>query len=119
VAIDEIQIQQVMINLLRNAAEAMHGSATRQLTVTTAAEDGGPVCVTVADTGIGLPDHVQRRLFEPFVTTKDTGLGIGLSICRTIVEAHQGRLWTEPNEGGGAKFRFRLPVAMPKALASD
>jgi two-component system sensor kinase FixL len=111
VSIDKVQIQQVMINLLRNAAEAMQNSSKRELTVRSSREDLGFVAVSVADTGNGLPDNVRKRLFEPFVTTKDTGLGIGLSICRTIVEAHGGRLWAEANKGGGAVFRFRLPIA--------
>lgn len=111
VSIDKVQIQQVMINLLRNAAEAMQNTTKRELTVTTALEDGGFVAVSVADTGSGLPDKVRKRLFEPFVTTKNTGLGIGLSICRTIIEAHGGRLWAEANKGDGAVFRFRLPLA--------
>jgi two-component system sensor kinase FixL len=111
VSIDKVQIQQVMINLLRNAAEAMQHATTRELTVTTALEDRAFVAVSVADTGTGLPDKVRKRLFEPFVTTKSTGLGIGLSICRTIIEGHGGRLWAEPTKGGGAVFHFRLPIA--------
>jgi two-component system sensor kinase FixL len=114
VLIDKVQIQQVMINLLRNAAEAMANSTTRELTVTTGREDGGFIVVGVADTGTGLPENVKKRLFEPFVTTKQSGLGIGLSICRTIIEAHGGRLWATPNKGGGAVFRFRLPIAKPE-----
>jgi two-component system sensor kinase FixL len=110
VFIDKIQIQQVMINLLRNAAEAMQDSTRRELTVVTALEDNYAL-VTVSDTGPGLAEEVLRRLFEPFVTTKQSGLGIGLSICRTIIEAHGGRLWTETNKAGGAVFRFRLPLA--------
>src|SRR5262249_20276694 len=95
VPIDKVQIQQVMINLLRNAAEAMRDSGKRELTVTTARDADGFVVVSVQDTGPGLPAEVQKHLFEPFVTTKDTGLGIGLSICRTIIESHGGRLWSE------------------------
>jgi two-component system sensor kinase FixL len=114
VLIDKVQIQQVMINLLRNAAEAMANSTTRELTVTTGREDGGFIVVGVADTGTGLPENVKKRLFEPFVTTKQSGLGIGLSICRTIIEAHGGRLWATSNKGGGAVFRFRLPIAKPE-----
>ncbi len=66
--------------------------------------------MTVADTGPGLSTEVARRLFEPFVSTKPNGMGMGLNICRTIVQAHGGRLWSDPNPGGGTIFRFRLPV---------
>jgi two-component system sensor kinase FixL len=111
VAIDKVQIQQVMINLLRNATEAMSSSARREIAVTTVREKNGFVAVSVTDTGPGLSDNVRKRLFEPFVTTKASGLGIGLSICRTIIEAHGGRLWAETSSGGGAVFHFRLPVA--------
>lgn len=113
VLVDKIQIQQVMINLLRNAVEAMRDSPVRALGVTTSHEDGFAV-VSVSDTGSGLSDEVRKRLFQPFVTTKETGLGIGLSICRTIIEAHDGRLWAEAGESGGTVFRFRLPVAAPE-----
>jgi len=111
VAIDKVQIQQVMINLVRNAIEALQESRCRNLTVATARDGDDFVSVSVADTGPGLAAEVAASLFQPFVTTKAQGLGIGLSICRTIVEAHGGRLWMEPNEGGGTVFRFRIPVA--------
>jgi two-component system sensor kinase FixL len=111
VFIDRIQIQQVMINLLRNAVEAMQSAPRRELRVSTSQEDDGHVRVSVADTGPGLSPEISATLFQPFMTTKDQGLGIGLSICRSIVESHGGRLWTEPNEGGGAIFLFRLPGA--------
>jgi len=110
VSIDKVQIQQVMINLLRNAVEAMQESPRRALTVTTA-RDGNSALVSVRDTGPGLSREVAASLFQPFVTTKENGLGIGLSICRTIVEAHGGKLWMEPNPNGGTVFQFRLPVA--------
>jgi len=108
--IDKIQIQQVMINLLRNAAEAVQQSKRRELKISTRL-DGDYASVSVADTGPGMPDDVAQRLFQPFVTTKSQGLGMGLAICRTIVEAHGGRLWAEPNPGGGTLFAFVLPVS--------
>ncbi len=109
VSIDKVQIQQVMINLVRNAVEAMQESQRRALAVTTG-RDNGFALVSVADTGPGLSPEVAASLFQPFVTTKEHGLGIGLSICRTIVEAHGGKLWMEPKAGGGTVFRFRLPL---------
>lgn len=111
VFVDRVQIQQVMINLLRNAQEAMQSTPRRELSVSTSRDDDEHVRVSVTDTGLGLPAEVSAMLFQPFTTTKEHGLGIGLSICRSIVEAHGGRLWTEPNEGGGAIFHFRLPIA--------
>ena len=109
--IDKVQIQQVVINLVRNAVEAMQQSTKRVLTVSTARDGEEFVLVRVADTGPGLAPEVAASLFQPFVTTKEHGLGIGLSICRSIIESHGGRLWMEPNKGGGALFQFRLPVA--------
>jgi two-component system sensor kinase FixL len=107
--IDKIQIQQVLINLIRNAIEAMHDSSKRDLTIRTKADDGA-VEVGVSDTGPGLSDDVAARLFQPFVTTKEKGMGIGLTICQSIIEAHNGRIWAIPNQDGGVEFRFRLPV---------
>jgi two-component system sensor kinase FixL len=107
--IDKIQIQQVLINLIRNAIEAMHESPRRNLTIRTKLEDGA-VEVGVSDTGPGLSADVAARLFQPFVTTKEKGMGIGLTICQSIIEAHNGRIWTIPNQDGGIEFRFRLPV---------
>jgi two-component system, LuxR family, sensor kinase FixL len=111
VSMDKVQIQQVMINLVRNAVEAMQESEQRRLTITTARDESDFVRVSVADTGPGLPDAIAASLFQPFVTTKENGLGIGLSICRTIIESHGGRLWMEPHNGGGTIFHFRLPIA--------
>jgi two-component system sensor kinase FixL len=105
---DRVQIQQVLLNLIRNAVEAMAESPRRELTLTTAARDGGMVEVAVADTGPGLAEQVARQLFQPFVTTKRQGMGVGLSISRTIVDAHGGKIWAEKNENGGTTFRFTL-----------
>jgi two-component system sensor kinase FixL len=106
--VDRVQIQQVLLNLIRNAVEAMEGHEVRELSIGTATE-AGAVLVSVADTGGGIPPEIETRLFQPFVTTKADGMGIGLSVCRTIVEAHGGRLWVEPNGGNGSVFRFTLP----------
>jgi two-component system, LuxR family, sensor kinase FixL len=111
VMIDKIQIQQVVLNLVRNALEAMAGRQRRELHLTTVAGPEGFVAVAVADTGPGLSEEVAAKLFQPFVTTKDDGMGIGLSICRSIVDAHGGRLWATPNPDGGVTFHFHLPVA--------
>jgi two-component system, LuxR family, sensor kinase FixL len=110
IRIDRVQIQQVMVNLMRNAVEAVQQCEQRELRVSTRL-DGDFVAIGVSDTGPGLPEEIAARLFEPFVSTKSQGLGMGLAICRTIVEAHGGRLWAEPNRSGGTAFRFVLPVS--------
>jgi len=107
---DRVQIEQVLINLLRNAIEAMHASPIRKVTISTYAKGPKTVEISVADTGPGIPEEIAARLFEPFVTTKEKGMGVGLSICRTIVEAHGGQLWMTPNPTGGTIFRIQLPV---------
>ncbi|MEI9991963.1 MAG: PAS domain S-box protein [Rhizomicrobium sp.] len=111
--VDRIQIQQVILNLVRNAVDAMSNSERRDLIVATAMDGPGHVCVTVSDTGPGIAPDVMARLFQPFVTTKENGMGVGLTICQSIVEAHDGKIWGEGNERGGATFGFRLPVADP------
>jgi two-component system sensor kinase FixL len=109
---DRIQIQQVLVNLIRNAIESMvDGSADRRLEVATAAGGRGTVEIAVADTGPGLAPEIARHLFQPFMTTKRKGMGLGLSICRTIVEAHGGKIWVEDRAGGGTVFRFTLRSA--------
>ena len=111
VDVDKVQIQQVLVNLLRNAMEAMEESAVRQIAIETYAIESEWVGIAVSDTGSGMSDEVARRLFEPFVTTKESGMGFGLSMSRSIIEEHGGRIWAEPNPEGGTIFRFRLPVA--------
>jgi two-component system sensor kinase FixL len=108
VLVDKIQIQQVLLNLIRNAVEAMEASAVRTLSISTSSADNGMVEVRVDDSGPGVSPEIAGRLFLPFVTTKPQGMGVGLSICRTIIEAHGGRLWVESSPSGGASFRFTL-----------
>lgn len=108
VLVDRVQIQQVLINLMRNAVEAMSEAAVRQLVVSTRGDEHGLVRVTVADTGPGVEADVAKDLFRAFNSTKVGGMGLGLSICRTIIEASGGRIWMEPREGGGALFHFTL-----------
>ena len=108
VLVEKVQIQQVLLNLIRNAIEAMHGCPRKELVVETVLLDQGMVEVRVADTGSGLAEEIVSRLFQPFVTTKPAGMGVGLSISKRIVEAHGGEMWAEPSPGGGTMFRFTL-----------
>lgn len=116
VLVDRIQVQQVLINLMRNAIEAMSGSPVRMLTVSSRPHDEGFVRVTVADTGPGVAPEIAADLFRAFNSTKESGMGLGLSICRTIVEANGGRIWMEPRTGGGTEFHFTLVRAGGEAL---
>jgi C4-dicarboxylate-specific signal transduction histidine kinase len=109
---NRVQLQQVIFNLLRNALEATAQSGRRELQLATNRIDSESIEIVVADRSPGLPDEIAQHLFEPFRTTKRNGMGLGLSICRTIVEAHGGRLQYERNTGGGALFRVTLPVAL-------
>jgi PAS domain S-box-containing protein len=108
---DRVQLQQVILNLLLNAVEAMRElhDRPRELVIRTAREAGDEVWVSVRDSGIGFDPLAAGRLFDPFYTTKPEGMGMGLSVCRAILESHQGRLWAAPNEGPGATFAFSLP----------
>lgn len=109
---DRIQIQQVLVNLIRNAIEVMTETPNdRRLEIASVAGSRELVEVSVSDTGAGLAPDVARHLFQPFVTTKRKGMGLGLSICRTIVEAHGGKIWVEDRRGGGTVFRFTLRTA--------
>ncbi len=110
VLVDKVQIEQALVNLMRNAKEAMSDLPERRLTISTLLSDG---CIQtdIVDTGRGLPDEVKQHLFEPFATTKSEGLGVGLSISRSIIEAHYGKIWAEANPGGGTRFSFTLPLA--------
>lgn len=111
VVADRVQIQQVLVNLLRNAMEAMSESERRELSVTAASAGDGMIEIAVADTGSGFAEGISTNLFQPFFTTKEAGMGVGLSISRTIIEAHGGQMLAETNEAGGATFRFTLPAA--------
>lgn len=111
VLVDRVQIQQVLLNLIRNAMEAMHQTRFGRLTIVAVHREPGFIEVIVSDSGPGLPAEVAKRLFEPFVSTKSTGMGVGLSISRTIIEAHEGRIWADASPMGGTSFHFTLPDA--------
>jgi two-component system sensor kinase FixL len=115
VLVDRVQIQQVLVNLFRNALEAMAPSTHRELVVAHAKVADDMIEIAVSDTGSGFHDDVVPHLFQTFFTTKETGMGVGLSISRSIIEAHGGRMWAETNASGGATFRFTLPAA-PKEI---
>jgi len=108
---DRVQIQQVLVNLFRNALEAMAESPRRELNAINFRGTDDMIEIAVSDTGSGFQDDVKPNLFQTFFTTKETGMGVGLSISRSIIEAHGGRMWAESNAAGGATFRFTLPAA--------
>src|SRR5207247_4404998 len=111
---DDVQLQQVLLNIITNACDAMaeNPPGDRRLRISTSAESGS-VCVSIADQGRGLPNGDSSQIFEPFFTTKSHGLGIGLAICRSIIAAHHGLLWSEPNKGRGVTLRIELPAIWP------
>ena len=116
VAGDRIQIQQVILNLILNSTEALMNmkKQARSITVRTHQQDTQTVTLSVKDNGQGIEAKAMPHLFEPFYTTKQEGLGMGLAICRSIVETHGGHLWAENNPDGGATFYFTIPIAREK-----
>jgi signal transduction histidine kinase len=118
---DRVQLQQVILNLLRNASDAMStiDDRPRELLIKTEPEEDDSVRLTVQDTGVGFDPKTMDRLFEAFHTTKNDGMGIGLSVSRSIVESHQGRLWATLNEGSGATFSFSIPRALRSMMGAD
>jgi signal transduction histidine kinase len=119
VAGDRVQLQQVVLNLALNACEAIADgdSSERQLLIVSKLEDGA-VRISVTDRGHGIPEGRREQVFERFFTTKKEGMGLGLSICRTIIDAHRGKIWATNNSGRGATFHFSLPVVSPDALSA-
>ncbi|PXA96671.1 PAS domain-containing sensor histidine kinase [Nostoc sp. 3335mG] len=116
VLVDRIQIQQVLVNLIRNAVEAMADSPVRELVIAARPAANNMVRVSVSDTGSGIDPLVGSKLFQAFATGKENGMGLGLSICRTIIEAHGGRIWAEPRLGGGTIFQFTIMAAKAEDL---
>jgi two-component system sensor kinase FixL len=108
---DRIQIQQVLVNLFRNALEAMEKTQQRELVVSVVPASDSMVEIAISDTGHGIGPEIRRKLFEPFVTTKVHGMGVGLSISKSIIEAHGGKMWVEDNPVGGSVFRFTIIAA--------
>ncbi len=117
---DRVQLQQVVLNLLRNASDAMSAvdDRPRHMVITTEREEGDRVRLTVQDAGVGLDPQAMDRLFEAFYTTKNDGMGMGLSVSRSIIERHHGRLWAAPNDGPGATFSFSIPCGPASATGA-
>ena len=115
---DRVQIQQVLVNLLRNAMEAMAETSKKELSVANLQAPGEMIEITVSDTGSGLSEEVISNLFQPFFTTKETGMGVGLSISRSIIEAHGGQMQAGSNAAGGATFHFTLPAVSREEAAN-
>jgi C4-dicarboxylate-specific signal transduction histidine kinase len=117
VVANAVQMRQLFTNLIANAYDAMENSTERRLSISSSAVDGNAIRVDVADSGAGISPAIKTRLFEPLITTKAHGLGVGLSIIHSIVKEHQGQIWTEPNPGGGTVFVLTLPVDKQAVLA--
>ena len=109
---DRVQLQQVVLNLVMNAIDAMSGITSRpkEILIRSRREGTAGVRITVEDSGVGLTLETAEKVFHPFFTTKPQGIGMGLSISRSIVESHAGRLWAVPRPSGGAVFQFTVPV---------
>ncbi|MGB6677954.1 MAG: PAS domain S-box protein [Terriglobales bacterium] len=118
---DRVQLQQVILNLLRNGSDAMSAveDRARQLVIRTERDEGDRVRLTVQDTGVGFDPQTVDRIFDPFYTTKGEGMGIGLSVSRSIIENHHGRLWATLNEGPGATFSFSIPHVPENLIRAD
>jgi two-component system sensor kinase FixL len=116
VLVDRVQIQQVLVNLFRNALEAMTESPRREIAASSTKASDDTVELSISDTGHGFSEATVANLFDTFFTTKETGMGVGLSISRSIVEAHGGEMWAETNDSGGATFRLTLPIASTEDL---
>jgi signal transduction histidine kinase len=118
---DRVQLQQVILNLLRNGADAMNAidDRPRMLSIRTEVDAADAVRLSVQDAGVGFDGKDADRLFEPFYTTKDDGMGIGLSVSRSIIESHNGRLWAKLNDGPGATFSFAIPCQRTAAGPSS
>lgn len=116
--VDRIQVQQCLVNLIRNALQAMEAMGDKRIHIAARALTDEQIEVTVADSGTGIDPAIADRLFQPFLTTKRSGMGLGLSVCHRIVDAHGGRIWTSPAPGGGTIFHLTLPTAPSEAAAS-
>lgn len=111
---DRVQLQQVILNLIRNASDAMIGidNRPRRMVVKTERDTDDTARLTVQDAGVGFNSQELHKIFDAFFTTKDSGMGIGLSVSRSIIENHHGRLWAKPNDGDGASFSFSIPLGL-------